>query len=142
VAAAIITCPWCGDEIRFISRHTAAQDLGHHLAEECVSPADDGAPEADGAVFAPVVSDAFGHVPANEYGPWDYARASLVRYAYPGNGWPDDRERAAELLTPGDVYAVSRCTVGDSVTRLELMGKPGSFNSVLFEPVPDEEAGQ
>lgn len=81
-------------------------------------------------------------VPANEYGPWDYARASLVRYAYPGNGWPDDRERAAELLTPGDVYAVSRCTVGDSVTRLELMGKPGSFNSVLFEPVPDEEAGQ
>lgn len=47
MSAAIITCPWCGDEIRFISRHTAAQDLGHHLAEECVSPADDGAPEAE-----------------------------------------------------------------------------------------------
>jgi hypothetical protein len=47
VSAAIITCPWCGDEIRFVTRHTAAQDLGHHLAEECVSPADDGAPEAE-----------------------------------------------------------------------------------------------
>jgi hypothetical protein len=92
-----------------------------------------------GAVFPPVPGDAFGRVPASDYQPSDYARASRVRYAYPENGWPEDRERAAELLTPGEVYAVSRCTVSDSVTRLELMGVPGAWNSVLFEPVADED---
>jgi hypothetical protein len=35
VSAAIITCPWCGDEIDFVTRGTAADDLAWHLAEEC-----------------------------------------------------------------------------------------------------------
>ena len=50
---------------------------------------------------------------------------------------------AARLLTPGEVYTIEWSDVGSSSTRLRLAGietRGQGFNSVLFEPVPDEPA--
>jgi hypothetical protein len=58
-----------------------------------------------------------------------------VRYAHPGNGRDDEARHAAESLTLGEVYTVTSCEVGQSVTDLGLEGTDGHFNSVLFEPV-------
>ena len=62
-----------------------------------------------------------------------------VRYAHPGNGRDDEARHAAESLTLGEVYTVTSCEIGQSVTHLGLEGEDGHFNSVLFEPVTTED---
>jgi len=49
---------------------------------------------------------------------------------------------AAALLTPGEVYTIAWSDIGFSSSSLGLAGVEAygqGFNSVLFEPVNDEE---
>lgn len=65
-----------------------------------------------------------------------------ARFSYPEDGWDGDRKRAAELLTPGRVYLISKMEVGNSLTEIFLHDFPGvGFNSVMFEAAgdPDDE---
>jgi hypothetical protein len=49
---------------------------------------------------------------------------------------------AARFLTPGEVYVIEQADIGSASTRLLLAGidtHGQGFNSVLFEPVDDQE---
>lgn len=69
-----------------------------------------------------------------------YAPGAYVRYAHPDAGWPGDQDEARNLLTHGRLYRVAWNDIGQSRTRIGLVGVKGhGFNSVLFEPVPGED---
>lgn len=71
-----------------------------------------------------------------------FAPGRRVRFAHPGNGYPGDAEQASRLLTVGEVYVIDWSDIGFSKTRLSLAGIDShgqGFNSVLFEPVADQE---
>lgn len=56
-----------------------------------------------------------------------------VRFAFPDNGWPFDKELAAKLLVVDEVYTVERTNVGGSSSDVFLREVPGvRFNTVLF----------
>jgi hypothetical protein len=75
-----------------------------------------------------------------------FAPGRRVRFEHPENGYPGDGEQAAKCLTRGEVYVIAWSDIGFANTRLGLVGVTGDrgqgFNSVLFEPVDDEETGQ
>ena len=74
-----------------------------------------------------------------------FAPGRRVRYAHPGNGYPGDAEQAARLLAVGEIYVIDWADIGFAKTRLSLDGIDShgqGFNSVLFDPVADEEAGR
>ena len=71
-----------------------------------------------------------------------FAAGRRVRYAHPGYGYPGDMSHAAGHLIIGAVYTIVRADIGQSSTGLLLQGIPNElFNSVLFEPVDDQEPG-
>ena len=60
-----------------------------------------------------------------------------ARFAHPDAGYEGDQRVAAEHLTPGKVYVVTRLDVGRSSSELYLdipHGPAFGFNSVMFEP--------
>lgn len=68
-----------------------------------------------------------------------YAPGAYVRYQHPDAGWPGEQDEARILLTHGRLYRVTWNEIGQSRTRIGLVGVEGSFNSVLFEPVVEED---
>lgn len=71
-----------------------------------------------------------------------YAPGRRVRFAHPDAGYPADQQMAAGLLTPGEVYVIEWSDIGFSSSRLALAGVEShgqGFNSVLFEPVDDQD---
>jgi hypothetical protein len=95
-------------------------------------------PEKPGSVLADV-SDAEAY--AEDFRA-RHAPGRRVRFSRPGAGYPADQEMAARVLTPGEVYTIEWSDIGFSSSRLGLAGVESGlgFNSVLFEPVTDEEA--
>ena len=74
-----------------------------------------------------------------------FAPGRRVRFAHPGSGYPGDGEQASLLLAVGEVYVIDWSDIGFSKTRISLAGIDShgqGFNSVLFEPVDDEETAQ
>jgi len=74
-----------------------------------------------------------------------FAPGAYVRYQNPDAGWPGEQDKARELLTLGRIYGIAWNDIGQSKTSIGLVGIEGTFNSVLFEPVPshpEEETGQ
>jgi len=70
-----------------------------------------------------------------------WAAGRRVRFAHPDAGYPGEGAEAAKLITPGEVYTIGWADIGQSRTDLNLFRAQeplGRFNSVLFEPVPDE----
>lgn len=67
-----------------------------------------------------------------------YAAGRRVRFAHPDAGWPGEGDDATESLILGAAYTIGWADIGQSKTYLNLSGVEGAFNSVLFEPVPDE----
>lgn len=58
---------------------------------------------------------------------------SMVRYAFPNNGYDGDKKKASERLVPGVLYTVLRVEIHSYVSYVELEEFPGEmFNTVLF----------
>jgi hypothetical protein len=68
-----------------------------------------------------------------------FGNGAYVRYQHPDAGWPGEQDEARKLLTHGRLYRVAWNDIGDSKTRIGLVGVTGTFNSVLFEPVAGSE---
>src|ERR1017187_5463305 len=68
-----------------------------------------------------------------------FGSGCYVRYQHPDAGWPGEQDDARTLLTHGRLYRVAWNDIGDSKTRIGLVGVAGAFNSVLFEPVASED---
>ena len=68
-----------------------------------------------------------------------FGSGCYVRYQHPDAGWPGEQDDARNLLTHGRLYRVAWNDIGDSKTRIGLVGVAGAFNSVLFEPVASED---
>jgi hypothetical protein len=65
-----------------------------------------------------------------------------ARFAHPDGGYEGDQRLAAEHLTPGKVYVVSRLEVGRSSSSLFLDipdGPTFGFNTVMFEPADADD---
>ena len=61
-----------------------------------------------------------------------------VTFSHPENGWPEDRELAAQFLIAGNVYTVFKEEIFDWVTYYQLeefLERGAKFNSVLFEVI-------
>jgi hypothetical protein len=74
-----------------------------------------------------------------------FAPGRRVRFAHADHGYPADQEMAAGLLILGEVYTLAWSAIGFSSSRLGLAGiesRGMGFNSVLFEPVDDQEAAK
>lgn len=90
-----------------------------------------------GAIFP---ADAFEFEEDDEPLEVRYAPGAFVRYQHPDAGWPGEQDDARDLLTHGRLYRVAWNDIGQSKTRIGLVGIKGvGFNSVLFEPVADED---
>jgi len=62
-----------------------------------------------------------------------------ARFAYPDNGYAQDRRNAAEHLIVGEDYLISHMDVGGSSTQIYLHDFPGiAFNQVMFAAPPEE----
>jgi hypothetical protein len=60
-------------------------------------------------------------------------RGTRVVFAFPDNGYPYERKRAAYYLRVGQTYTVARTVVHDWRTDVHLVEVPDvAFNSVLF----------
>ena len=96
-----------------------------------------------GASFPAETAETFAIRPVGKAFEALYAPGRRVRFEHPDKGYPVNQEMAARFLTPGEVYTIEWSDVGSSSTRLRLAGietRGQGFNSVLFEPVPDEPA--
>lgn len=61
-------------------------------------------------------------------------KGTLIRFAFPNNGYLSDQESAKKLLVEGMIYTVDFTDVDDWHTDVYLKEFPGKpFNSVLFE---------
>jgi hypothetical protein len=90
-----------------------------------------------GAVF---LADAFEFEEDDEPLEVRYGPGAFVRYQHPDAGWPGEQDEARSLLTHGRLYRVAWNDIGQSKTRIGLVGVEGAgFNSVLFEPVASED---
>lgn len=59
---------------------------------------------------------------------------TMVRFAFPTNGYLSDQEFAKQYLSEGMIYTVDFTDVGSWHTDVYLKEFPGKpFNSVLFE---------
>lgn len=55
-------------------------------------------------------------------------------------GWPAEAEKAARLLTIGEIYTLTGIQVGQSSSYLTLKGFPAElFNTVMFDAADSEE---
>lgn len=60
-----------------------------------------------------------------------------IVFAFPGNGYQQDKDYAAQHLTVGAAYTLAKIIVGDWGSRVWLEEAPGkSFNSVMFAVAP------
>jgi hypothetical protein len=92
-----------------------------------------------GAVFP---AEAFEFPGDDELPEVKFAAGTRVRFAHPDAGYPGEADDAMKALVPGMVYTVAWADIGQSRTDLNLAVRGralGRFNSVLFEPVDDEE---
>lgn len=61
-----------------------------------------------------------------------------VRFAFPYNGYKDEREEVAKMMNVGDVFTVDCTSVGGSHSSVYLQEFPDiPFNTVFFEDVQD-----
>jgi hypothetical protein len=70
----------------------------------------------------------------------DAPEGTKVKFSFPQNGYPHDKEHARKFLKVGEVYAVKKTIIHKWTTDVFLEEIPSTvFNSVLFEEVADEK---